>query len=962
MRNRIREKIRTLIMLISSIAWYQSVAAGGVSKVISRSWQEDYDRIQQEIAEHRSGALMKSGAEEAPSLMDKNALIWDSDRDALDVQLRRLQALLDHLKTMPGAPDLTEEEAMLKILQQQDSQTVLAKTGATAARQKIYMDARALTRQVAMQNPLLDFDEIIFNTFEHQITKNNIMNHDQDVGYSAAPGGGIGVITDYKSDSPSGRNLMAGVQIENGPYAGLDISTANGSFNSFDLSWDGTQIVFSWSRRGDNPWDTWTPYESEFWVEDNTFHLFTFDVGGATCRQLTFGNRSDHSPCWLPNGRIAFMSERRNSTARCAASRHQPTSAMYSIKADGSDLIRLSWHDTEEWDPSVNNDGMLVYTRWDYLDRDFHIAHNFWICYPDGRDPRAPHGNYPLPHTTLEGDRWEDGRAWRPWGEYNIRAIPGSGKYIAIAGGHHNTGMYGTPIILDVSIPDDNMLSQITRITPGDCWINEACPANTWGNRSSYYSGQGNQTCSGDTHYGHPWALSEDFYMVTENQGNRLFLLDRFGNREVLYLGFEIPNVSGMRMVSPIPFRAREKPPVIPTATWQGERDDPNVPRATISVMNVYESDFEWPENTKITALRILQHIPRPWSSPVTNQPRIGYSDSPTARVVLGTVPVEEDGSAYFEAPIEKLIYFQALDENGMAVQSMRSGTYVHPGEHLSCTGCHEDKWKVPQVPAVPLAMQRSPSKIEPEAGGVEPVNFHRLARPVFDSKCKSCHQSQNQAPDFSYGSLEPYAFYFHGDGQCNHLSWLHGGSRTIAGKFGARWSRLYKEGYLDSSHYDVNLTDEELRRIIVWLDANSLEMPSFSLDAGVQSRARSGELVWPELDVDPANPQGIELDREPPAGIREYDRYVTPPKNKGNPEFSLTVQGTVVLVGKPSGTEATVRISSPAGRVINSFEISERTTEFQFDINTNSLPHGMYIVTVTVKGRTIAGMLPYIN
>ena len=40
---------------------------------------------------------------------------------------------------------------------------------------------------------------------------------------------------------------------------------------------------------------------------------------------------------------------------------------------------------------------MLVYTRWDYVDRDTNIAHHIWICYPDGRDPRRFHGNYPAP-------------------------------------------------------------------------------------------------------------------------------------------------------------------------------------------------------------------------------------------------------------------------------------------------------------------------------------------------------------------------------------------------------------------------------------------------------------------------------------------------------------------------------------------------------------------------------------
>ena len=55
---------------------------------------------------------------------------------------------------------------------------------------------------------------------------------------------------------------------------------------------------------------------------------------------------------------------------------------MHSMEADGSDIIRLSHHETHEWHPSVTNDGMIVYTRWDYVDRDTNIAHHIWTCFP----------------------------------------------------------------------------------------------------------------------------------------------------------------------------------------------------------------------------------------------------------------------------------------------------------------------------------------------------------------------------------------------------------------------------------------------------------------------------------------------------------------------------------------------------------------------------------------------------
>ena len=166
--------------------------------------------------------------------------------------------------------------------------------------------------------------------------------------------------------------------------------------------------------------------------------------------------------------------------------------------------------------------------------------------------------------------------------------------------------------------------------------------------------------------------------------------------------------------MSPIPLRPRPRPPVIPDRTGL---DRP----ATIAVMDVYNSDFTWPADTRIAALRIIQALPKTTAPP--NAPRIGAAEQTNARAILGTVPVEEDGSAHFEAPAGKLLYFQALDAAGMAVQSMRSGAYMHQGEQLTCQGCHERKnAATPAAGRIPLALQRPPSKIAPEADGSKPL------------------------------------------------------------------------------------------------------------------------------------------------------------------------------------------------------------------------------------------------
>jgi len=292
--------------------------------------------------------------------------------------------------------------------------------------------------------------------------------------------------------------------------------------------------------------------------------------------------------------------------------------------------------------------------------------------------------------------------------------------------------------------------------------------------------------------------------------------------------------------------------------TNQGQRyAAPDHKPATIAIMNVYESDFEWPANTKISAIRVLQLFPYPWHSPWQDKPRVGPGDGVSARAVLGVVPVEDDGSAYFEAPVEKAIYFQALDQNAMAVQSMRSATYVHPGEQLTCLGCHEKKGQAPARNQVPMALKRPPSKLVPNLeDGSCPLTYARLVEPLLKNKCNKCHAKNNQPePD-----LEKYQFFYHGTGGHSGLQPVHGGYRTEAGRFGAIETGLAKVMLM--KHHREALTMAEINRITLWADANSNELGAYR----DQDRQRAGEVVWPLIDMDPENPAGLDLVQGRPA------------------------------------------------------------------------------------------------
>ena len=146
------------------------------------------------------------------------------------------------------------------------------------------------------------------------------------------------------------------------------------------------------------------------------------NVDGSGLEQITDGTWNDFDPCWLPNGRLAFISERRGGYLRCG--RACPLYTLYDMRPDGSEINCLSFHDSNEWNPSVAHDGRIVWTRWDYVDRHGCIAHMPWMLTLDGRDPRPLHGNYAP-------------RQSRPDMELGVRAIPGSPKYVGVAAPHH---------------------------------------------------------------------------------------------------------------------------------------------------------------------------------------------------------------------------------------------------------------------------------------------------------------------------------------------------------------------------------------------------------------------------------------------------------------------------------------------------------------------------------------------
>ncbi|HEX7597800.1 MAG TPA: hypothetical protein VF518_06270, partial [Polyangia bacterium] len=418
-------------------------------------------------------------------------------------------------------------------------------------------------------------------------------------------------------------------------------------------------------------------------------------------------------------------------------------------------------------------------------------------------------------------------------------SIPGSAtKYVAVAGPHHGEA-YGTIIIRDFSKVDDNRMGQVTKLTPDN--------------------GMPETAENGDEVYGPVFPLSETQFITSS--WNSMILLDTSSSppkKTTIYTTAD----SNLRPIYGQPVMARTPPPIITEATYQGERWNSSVPPATVQIANVYTTDAygKLPADAKIKSMRIVQVLGKTtWNA---NDPKLGYASQNVAKLSLGTVPVESDGSVFFEAPIGKLILFHLLDEKGMAVQTMRSGTYLHPGENMTCTGCHEDKMATPPTGGTPLASKRAASKMTPEVGRVEPINYARYIKPIL-TKCYACHAGKNGAPtDTSYAAQQNYAWWFAGDANGNTEA-VHGGSRSKPGMVGARGCRMGK-ALLTATHTqaqaDGKYTEDEFRTIVQWLDLGSDELGHFDNAAGQKA---GNQVVWPTMDLNKDDPQGLKYDCE---------------------------------------------------------------------------------------------------
>lgn len=674
-----------------------------------------------------------------------------------------------------------------------------------------------LRRRIALSNPLfqqagpLVFAKQSTASFSHQLT--------QYLGRFARPGGGIFVL-ESPGQSMRCRQLAAG-------------ALPMGSYLHPEVSPDGDKILFAYCRVEKAPL-SWNEHA------DHHYHIYEMCADGSNLRQLTVGPYNDFSPKYLPNGRIIFISTRRGGWHRCGG---QPgegceNHTLAVMNADGSEPHTISFHETQEWDPSVLEDGRVIFTRWDYVDR--HAVHyeQLFTIRPDGSAPVSFYGNNTL----------------NPIGIWEARAVPRSTRVMATAGAHHAMTA-GSIILVDGNRAVDGPAA-LTRLTP-DALFPESetsVPPVGWhapaGVTKPPIVPPEAERWPGHC-YKSPYPLSETYFLaaysfdalVGEPQANPvnmfgLYLVDRFGNKELLYRDPEISSIW------PAPLRGRRLPKSIATPIAQITKQE-----GTFFVQDVYESYPPLPAGS-VHRLRVVQLLPK--STPGANWPRIGLANASPGKQVLGTVPVEADGSAYFKAPAGIPLSFQALDKRGQAVQIMRSVAYLQAGEVQSCVGCHERRTTTSPPNPTSLALLRPPSTIRAGPDGSNPLSYPILIQPVLDRHCIGCHNREKssgnvvltgepQGPfSVSYNALAPRVSYSDWGGRGGDFRVVNSEPVTTPGYFGARGSPLMQ--LLLEGHQNVVLGAAEIERLATWMDANALFYGTFDhLD---QARQQRGERI----------------------------------------------------------------------------------------------------------------------
>ena len=634
---------------------------------------------------------------------------------------------------------------------------------------------RDLQREALLANPLLRGHPILYVSRAQYLRDHHnteTMFQTGEINTGSFRGGGALKLLDL-SQGPSSEPRVL-------------LSSTTGMIRDPDVHFAAGRIVFSMRKS----------------VADD-YHIYEIDADGGNLRQLTSApGVTDIDPIYLPDDCIAFSSTRE--PKYCMCNRHIQAN-LFRMEPDGANIHQIGRNTLQEGQASLLPDGRILYQRWEYVDRNFGDAQGLWSVNPDGTDHAVYWGN----------------NTSSPGAVLDPHAIGDDGRVICTFGSCHDRP-WGALAIVDRRLATDGRAAVI-RTWPAsaidtvdhdgfDSYVplfpkyEDPCPLSdsATGAAGKYF------LCSRMTGCG-------------EEMG--IYLLDVFGNEVLVHE--ESPGC-----FDPMPLAPHSRPPIIPS------RRDFNDEAGRFYVLDVYQGTHM--AGVVRGAAKFLRIIESPqkrswvypwWGGQGSESPAMNWHDFSSKRI-LGTVPVEADGSAYFAVPSDRFVYFQLLDKDGMMIQSMRSGTMVQSGETTGCVGCHESRLTSPPAAmrSAPIATSRPPSKLAGWFGDAHVFSYTADVQPIFDRHCVSCH-------DF---------------GKRAGAKLILAGDRDLV--FNASYNELWRKGYLHvvgagpaehqpayswGSHaaplvqkllagHGGPLSPDEFAHLVTWIDLNAPYYPSY--------------------------------------------------------------------------------------------------------------------------------------
>ena len=652
-------------------------------------------------------------------------------------------------------------------------------------------------------------------------------------------------------------------------------------------------------------------------VGDTESNWRVFEVGadGNDLTQVTPDDGTDvghFDSCYLPDGDIIFASTATYQGLPCVYGSSQMVS-LYRLYRDSGRVRQLTFEQDSDWCPTVLADGRVMYLRWEYADLPHSSSRVLFRMNPDGTEQQEYYGS---------------GSYFMP-SYFDARPIPGDpSRVIGIATGHHGIARSGRLIIVDPGLGSSEADGVVQEI-PG--WGTKVEPVV----KDRLVDGVWPQFC-------HPWPLSEEYHIVAMKPSATalwgVYLVDTFDNMTL------IRQDEGVAYLDPMPLQARTAPPAL------SDRVESNTDEASVFLADIYDGPgLAGVPRGEVKSLRVISYY---FSSRGVGGllGSIGMDGPWDIKRVLGTVPVEEDGSAAFTIPANTPIAVQPLDDEGKALQLMRSWFVGMPGEVVSCTGCHESRNRA-VAPKPTLATARELSEIEPWHAPTHGFSFPDDVQPVLDRNCIACHDGSAREDGATMIDLRGDEYITDWSSQISgNCGPQKGGNFTVSyanlhrfvrrpgiesdlhmltpGEFHADTTELVQM-LRDSRHHGVTLDRDGWDSLVTWIDLNTpfhgtwSEVAPYARDQVAKVNERRIELsnLYAGIDIDFEAKPYLRADATEPILPDARPEAATPPITPGWPfaaDEATRRQGSDATTELDLGEGLAMKLSRiPAGKYV---------------------------------------------